>query len=608
MSFKIFSLQFFGKIKPTETIEKRRQELGRDYAEFLQVAQSAELADYFELEKFLQSEPFKTKKAEIEALQFKGSKPYNQLAEFTRLKKKPAIRKYFKIAGSQDLKQFENFKSSEKLREFDALQAFVNEGQYEKEKHEIVRWVFKGSVEEQHWRDFKKMTKLPEIKAFKALTGSAKLKKHNDFTRSEKLAKFMSLRNSAENDKQKNSELKKLKRDPEIKGYFKFEESKQLKLYRETVDSHQLKKYEDLKAYVESRDFEKQVAFLKDKTKLQNSKTFKKYKKYKALAADADVKFFLKFEKSAGYKNYLDVAGSFDLKRYWELNEIVKSKAYADQKAYLEDKNKWQKTAEYAKQQELESLKKQPGIALYFKYKNSTEFDFFRQWEPVFEDGFSGKENGAGEWAAKSYVGEKMLGDNYSMPGDLNAFTSGKNITTDDVLKIAVRKEKTVAKVWQMPAGFVPREMDYSSGLLSSWKNFWHGDGIVEAKIFFGTQKEVVNTFFLAGENNMPRVNLLEMGTKNKVGLAALDKDGKVQAESLDISKLKKNRWYIFGIEKEGKKITWKINDVEIFSVQDANVPNSLHLNFSSLVVHEIPAGKLPVEFKVEWVKCYRKK
>lgn len=607
MSFKIFSQQLFGKIKPVGVIEKKRKLLFDDYNEFLKVQSSEELARYFELETFTGSQEFKKKKAEIEALQFKGSKEFNQLAELEKLKKASTIKNYFKVAGSNDLKRFEGLKNSDKLNEYDNLLEYIKEGQFEKDKSEIKKQVFKGSVEEKHWNDFKKLDKSAAIKAYKELHESAELKKHNVFSESEKLKNFVQLRNLPDKDKQKNKELKSLQRDQEIKSYFKFEKSKKLKLYHEITGSHDLKRYHELKVYIEKDEFKIRESFLKDKKKFEKSEAFKKHSRFKQLVSDADVKFLLKFEKSRLYKNYLNVVDSFDLKRYHELREIVSSEEFKQRKIYLEDKKKWEKTEEYAQLQEFTTLKKLPHLVKYFKYKGKNDFEFFENWEVVFEDDFKAPKLNAEKWSLKSYIADKLLGDNYSLAGDLQVYTNGENVKTNGKLNIQVRKEKRTGKVWNTSSGFLPVELDYTSGNISSWNSFWQGDGLFEAKINFQPVKEVVSSLYLAGENNLPRINFVEMGIKNHVGISSLNGAGKVNIIGLDISNLKKG-WYIFSVEKQGNSLTWKINESEVFAMQGDKLDSRLHINASTLVLNEIPGSKMPVDFEIEWVKCYRKK
>ena len=606
MSFKIFSQQLFGKIKPTESIENRRKSLLDDFEEFNKVENSDELKKYLELDKWLNSNEFRKKKSEIESLQFKGSKEFNELKELEGLKKSKTIRNYFKVVNSADLKKFNDLKDSEKIKEYDALLEYVKEGQFTKEKEEIKKQVFKGSVEERHLLDFTSLEKSAGIRAYKELHQSEILKKHENFSKSEKLKKYSQLNTEPDADKQKQKELKTLKHDPEIKAYFKFEKSNKLKLYHEIAGSHDLKKYEELKAFVEKGEFKEREKFLKDKKKFEKSEAYKKYSRFKQLAADTDVKFFLKFDKSSLYRNYLDVTGSFDLKRHNELTEIVSSEEFMQRKAYLEDKNKWQKTEEYAKQQEYLSMKKLPHLVKYFSYKGGNAFDFFRKWEVSFEDDFNAAKLDKNKWSDKTYISDKMLGDNYSMAGDLQVYTDGANVKTNGKLAIEVRKEKKTGKVWQVSSGFLPVELDYTSGIVSSWPSFAQEDGIFEAKIKFAPIKQTVGSFYLSGEQNMPRVNLLEAGAKNRVGIIS-SANGKTNVVGLDISNLKRDQWYIFTVEKEGSNIVWKINESEVFRAQNPFDKEKLHLNASVLVVDEVPGSQLPAAFEVNWVKCYRK-
>lgn len=607
MSFKIFTLQLFGGLKQVETIEKQRQTLLDDYIEFQKTEQSDELKRYFELEKESNSEEFKRKKAEIEALHFKGSNEFNQLKELDVLQKKRSVKNYFKIAKSADLERFNKLKSAEKLTEYNKLLEYVKEGQFAKDKKEILEQVFKGSVEEKHWTDYKKLEKSNEIKVWKELHQSEILKKHEAVAKSDKLKNFVQLRDSAGNDKQKLAELNRLKHDNEIKNYFEFEKSKKLKIYRETVDSQQLKKYSELKTFVESDNFKKREVFLKDNKKFENSEANKKYNRFKQLSADSDIKFFLNFEKSSLYKNYLDVAASFDLKRLNELEEITGSKEFRERKAYLEDNKKWEKTPEFARQQEYLAMKKLPHIIKYFKNRGTAVFKFFDEWEVVFEDNFKKPGIDIEKWATLPFLAEKLLGDNYSLPGDNYAITDGKNLKTNGKLTIEVKKEKATAKVWKMPAGFVPAEMEYTTGMVSTWKSFWMEEGIFEAKIKFNPVSQIVSSVYLAGENNMPRVNLLEMGTKNRLGFININA-GKAVAEGMDISNLSAGKWYIFTVVKQGADFTWKINEAEIITLRSSEMNNKLHLNASVIVVNDVPQSHLPAALEIEWVKCYRKK
>ena len=483
MSFKIFSLQLLGKIKPVETIETQRKQLFDDFVEFQRVEKSEELKNYLELDKKVNSTEFKNKKSEIEGLRFKGSREYNLLKEYHSLEKKQRIRNFLKIDGSTELPKFGKLKNSEKLAEFFTLKKYVSDGSFKNDKKTAL---------------------------------------HN-------------------------------------------------------------------------------------KVKFETTEAFKKHSRFKQLESDADIRFVLDFEKSKLYKNYLAVKDSSDLKRFRELSETTKSAEFTARVKYLEDPKKWEKTDEYKQQQQWLEMKKMPHLVKYFKNKGTTVFDFYRNWEVAFADDFSAAKIDTEKWSFLSVAANKMLGDNYALAGDLSLFTDGKNIKTGKKLVIETRKEKAKGKIWKMSAGFVPTELEYTSGMISSWNSFEMEDGIFEAKIKFNPVHAVVSSFYLSGLQDLPRVNLLEMGAKNRLGVLTLDKS-KAHVEGLDISNLNSGKWYIFTIEKLGSNITWKINGTEIFTQQYPGVKGKLHLNASTLVVNEISASQLPAVFEIEWVKCWRKK
>ena len=566
MSFKIFSLQLLGKIKPVETIEAHRKQLLDDFAEFQQVEKSDELKKYLELDKEVNSAEFKKKKEETESLKFKGSREYNLLKEFSGLQKKNSLKDYFKIEGSADLQRYTKLKTTEKVTEFFGLKKYVTEGAFGKEKKEILAQVFKGSSEEKQWKEFVKLENSNKIKA------------------------WIELQNQT---RQKEEEAKK--------------HSKKLQLFKDVQNSQILKRYLELKELVNSDAFKKRSDFLKDKTKFEKSEANKRYQKFKQLQSDNDIRFFIAFEKSRLYKNYLAVKDSSELKRYRELSETTTSAEFLERKKYLEDPKKWEKTDEYKQQQQLLEMKKLPHLIKYFKNKGTSIFDFYRNWEIAFTDDFLVSKIDTEKWSFTSYVADKMLGDNYSLTGDLHVFTKGNNLKTGKKLTIEVRKEKATGKVWKTTAGFVPAELEYTSALVSTWNSFEMEDGVFEAKIKFEPVHSVVSSFYLAGNQDLPRVNLLEMGTKNRLGVLTLN-NSKANVEGLDISNLKKGQWYIFSIEKLGSNIAWKINETEVFTSQYQGVKGKLHVNASSIVVDEIPALQLPVPFEIEWVKCWRRK
>lgn len=609
MSFKIFTLQLTGKIKSAESIEAQRVAIEKNYQAFLDAESSQKLAEYRDLESWMNSGAMQRAKKDLESQIFKGSQEFNQLIEFETLKKSKAIRSYFKVSGGQELTRYQKIKVSDKLKEFYELKDYAEGGAYQQDKREIEANKFSGSVEERHLIELAKLKKDKVLKDYLALHNSSRLNHHQKFLDSAKLHRFLELKNMPVKEKAVLKEFKQLKNDREIKEYFWFEKSKQLRHYHEINGGHIPEHYQELLKETGTAEFQKKLAYLKDKKKLEKSEAWRKFKRYKDLAADPDIRFFLKFEKSPLYLNYLDTHESFALQRYNELLAITTSSDFLKRKAWLEDKKKWEKSEEYARHQHFLNLKKDQQVELYFRFVSSRDFDFCKNWELAFADDFDGKSLDISKWTPNSLWAERLLGDNFSQSGDMQAYTGGKNCTfTHSKLHIQVKKEKFRSKQWNPAIGFIPVDFNYTSDTLSTLKSFWQEGGIFEAKIMFSPLKEVVSSCHLQGEKNSPLVSLVEMGPVCRLGILTMDGMGKPVFSGIDLKHLKTNKFYIFGLEWDGSRLVWKINDVVVHETHVNGIEGPAHLNLTRFVISEISGSHLPVDFEIDWIKCYRKR
>lgn len=609
MSFKIFTLQLTGQFRRTEKIESDRRNLEKEYQAFLDAERSRELELYNELNDWIKSGDYERKKREVEAEVFKGSAECNQLREFRDLEKNSSLRKYFKVASSADLKRFVQTDSSAKMETFRALKDFVEEGSYRQQKAEAESHKYEGSVEQHKEKELIALKKNKAIKAFLKLNGSQALQKHQQFARSPKLTRFSALKNAPEKDKAARSEYRQLKRDPEIRQYFRMEGSTELRHYREMSGGHLPARYDELMKETGSEIFRKKVEWLKDAKKFEKSEAYGKFLKYRELSRDPDIVFHGKFEKSSLYRNYLDMKESFQLERFNELKQLTQSPDFIKRKAYLEDQKKWEKTEEYARYQKYEELKKHPSIVLYHKYLNSKAFDFFKEWETAFSDRFEQKGADLSRWTPNSFWGDRLLGDNFSQQGDLQAYTGGRNtLCGQGKMVIAVKKEKTSSKQWIPHSGFVPAEFNYTSDTWSTANSFRHLGGIIEAKVRFNPVRQVVSSLHLLGENNAPQVTLVEMGPASRMGILTRDAMGKVNFSGIEIGNLKKGVSYLFRLEWNGPHFIWKINERTVFETTFHHFDFAAHIGMTSLVVDEIPSSLLPVNFETDWITWYKKR
>lgn len=642
-------------------VTKNSAELKR----FNQIAKSESLSTYFSLKKFMEEGEFQSEKEKSKKQVFKGSEEEKQLKEYLDLQKSKAVKTYFKIKDSAELKQSIQFSKSETLKKYVELKAKVELGKYLNEKEELAKlksdskikdyFRFTGSKKYKIYKEtigtqlinqylelqkiaeaeqkkadkrtpeeekaFKKTETYSHLRKFKRLKRKKKLIVHFQISESPEMKKFLefelseTLKHFHELEKKVKSgnyidelaDLKKLKNSSEIKTYFRFIESPEYKLFCETENSKTLSRFNELKQLTESNAFLNRKAFLEDSKKFEKTDAFKKSNEYKKLKESEDLKFYFKYEKSPSLKNYLQMENSKEKTRYEELKAQTESAEFLQRKAYLEDPKKWEKTDEYKKLQQYLDIKKKPHIERYFKYKTNDDLDFFKSWELVFFDEFKTSKIDSSKWQTVSYRASQSLEKNYSQPGDLQAFTSGANIKTDgNTIKIETRKENTKGLVWQLPFGFVEKDFGYSSGCINNSGSFWSDHGIWEAKVKYAPVKGLASAVYLLGENNCCQVNLLETGIRNRVGLLRQE-NGQAIEQTTSISGLKTGQFYIFSLEWTKEKMTWKINNKVIFSLDTQKSLPEMHINAATIVVDEISNG-LPYYFEIDWIRVYHQK
>jgi len=335
------------------------------------------------------------------------------------------------------------------------------------------------------------------------------------------------------------------------------------------------------------------------------SDEFLQYEEYHKLKSSGEVTFYEHFSKSSAYKVYLEMKDSPERKRFDELQQLTTSAEFKNRIVYLEDKQKWEKTEDAIKEKRFVELQKLPQFVNYQKYKGSNAFDFLRKWNLVFEDRFDSGKLDSQKWMTQSHWGNQALGQNFSQPGDLHAFTDGKNVSVDGkTLKIEVRREKTKGMQWQIPFGFVEREFDYTAGLVSTAGVEWWKHGILEAKVKYSPSSNFVDAIYLLGEESSPQVNLVELGAKTRLGLLRKSNDG-IHSECESIAGLKTGEYYIFRLEWSAHSLVWKVNEREMLTLTH-NIPAfKMHLNIASILVSEQNEG-LPHRFEIDWVRFYQ--
>lgn len=403
-------------------------------------------------------------------------------------------------------------------------------------------------------------------------------------------------------------EYEKLEKDAQLKDFYVTRESADIQKYQLLEKSDTIKKFVELRDYVQSKQYESEKAAFKPGQGKDGVATFedtqahKKYETFQKLLKSEEVLFWTELPTSKAYKNYKEMVNSPKRVRYEELKAELASDNFKVRKAFLEDTKRWEKTEAFQKEQQYMELKGQPRFQVYEKYKKTDAFSFFQNHELLLEDHFEEGKLDASKWKPISPFAEKTVGTNFSKAGDLQAYTNGENVLQNNSsLKLAVKHEKTDSLAWNFPIGFNPVSFDYSAGLLCSAQSYQIKSGVLEAKIKYQPSKQLVDLFYLSDDKNTYRLNLLEAGAVCRFGVS---QDSSSQHEKL--GGLATGQFYIFKIEWGQGRICWKINDQEIYSIQQSVTDAPLRINMSSIVVE--PPHELPHYFEVDWVRLYRKK
>jgi len=416
------------------------------------------------------------------------------------------------------------------------------------------------------------------------------------FVQKKKEIEGLSFKSSEEFAKEK--EFKSLKKAKDILMYFRTIEGSSLKKFNELDGSEKITKYESLKSLVQGAGFKEKMKE-KDFASTEDSK---KLAEFRQLDGSVEIKEYFKFKGSKELANFRNLDGSARLSRYNELKEYTLSKDFADRKAYLLDKKRFEKTDDHKLLVEFENLKKDPDIVWYFKVKDSTKFDILKHRELVFSEEFDGDKLDTQKWLTNYYWGEKLLKDRYSIDTDLQYYTEKDNFEIrNSFLKINTKPQKISGKAWSAVNGFTTKEFSYTSGLVNTGLSYRQKFGVFTAKIKLGDPNSR-SAFWLLGEKNTPLITICRT-TGGKVWFDLIGNNGKPAQSKLGARYAGDS--FIFTLEWTASSLVWKINGVEAFR-QSENVPQEpMYINIAGGVSKPLN-GMTATE--VDWIRVYQPK
>lgn len=418
------------------------------------------------------------------------------------------------------------------------------------------------------------------------------------------------LKYSGSEEQQKELQLKSSSKDSAIKNYLKIKDSELLAFIQKIELSGKPSQYNDIKELVESAEYKSQ----RSNHKKDNTDEYKKELIFKQLKKDSDLKKYFKTIQSTPYKDYIQLEESDKIKAHSELQNYVDSAEFKEKKAYLLSKKKFELSEASKKKEEYKALKKSETIVWYESLLNSHKFEDIKRWELAFSDEFNEPKLDSTKWITRYYWGEALLNKGYSLATDKHWYPDQDNIEiSNSILKITTQKQDAQGLGWDFKMGFIPKQFEYTSGIISTGHAFRQQYGRFEAKVRFSNTPGVYHAFWLVGDTMLPHIDVFRKNSKNTSTQASIYSAKQGASKPLIIkSKLGgfnfSSEFFVLSIDWDQEKIIWSINGVPYMEIKN-NIPNMpAYLVFSSGVVDGQTPNLLPATLEVDWVKCWKKK
>ncbi|MBE9469422.1 MAG: glycoside hydrolase family 16 protein, partial [Bacteroidetes bacterium] len=529
------------------------------------------------------------------------------------------IKNYYKTKKSTELANFNKIEGSEKLSEFEELEKLVNSKEFQEHKKAKD---FKSSDDHNNLLKYKQLKKSSDLKQYYKFKNSKKLANFSKLDASKEITDFEELENLVTSQKFKDlllslefkntdeykklEEYNKLKKSSQIIKYYKFKNSSKYAEYLKLDGGKEISDYEELEKYVNSKNF----ADLIHSLEFKNTDEYKKLEEYNNLKKSEPIITYFKFNNSKRYKEFQILDGSKEIIDYEELETYINSQKFIDFKEYMEDKKKFEKTEEYQKQQKYFELKNSDIIKWYFSLIGSKKFDEIKKWNLTFEDDFVSPELDSNKWITNYFWGKILLNQTYVTKNEKQFFTDGENFEIhNSELSIITKKENIKGKVWNEKLGFIEKNFNYTSGLISTAHSFRQKHGLFEAKIKVNKTFPVQHAFWMLSDKIVPEIDILKYNNKNKLQMTNYWGDTAKNSFEKSSSKINADKfcdkYFIYSLEWTAEKLVWKINDT-VIKTQTKGIPDEpMYLLLSSAILTDIDNNKLPASLNIDWVRCY---
>lgn len=429
----------------------------------------------------------------------------------------------------------------------------------------------------------------------------------------ETVTKIKNRKFSETDEFKKLQEFTQLKKSARFKTYFKLKNSSQLSDFNATESSSELSHYNELQQYLATKEFA-ELKNAAEPKEFNKSPEGQKEQEFLSLQKSSRIRNYFKFKNSEKYKTFLEVQASADLSRYDELEKTIGSEEFRKVKEYmsLPAKKKYELAEESKKELSYLTTLKSDKHKWYLDCIKKDKFKGLKAWKLSFEEDFTSDKLDLKKWMTKYYWAEELLKEPYSLAHDLHFVTDGKNIEIkNSILSIHTKQENVTGKAWDPMFGFIPKEFNYTSGLISTGKSFRFKFGRIEAKIKLNNSGKVSHAFWMLGDKILPEVDIFK-SVNGKLLLSNIwgniaEKDGVHKlSKKIGASRFSSD-FFIYTLDWSPERLRWKINGLEVASITESVPQENMYFVLSSGIFGGNPNGSLPSTMEVDWVKVYER-
>ena len=334
--------------------------------------------------------------------------------------------------------------------------------------------------------------------------------------------------------------------------------------YRVVEKGAELAEYNELKALVESADFQAKKKELTT-TKYADTSVGKTMAQYKSVKSQGAVVLYRLLKKEAWKEKAL-------VAEYLQLKEQVSTPDFVKEHAFWKNEKRWLTTPESAQEKRYEALCKHADV-VFFHAHTEAEIAELESYQLIWQEEFDGGMDT--QWAT-GWVYPTGLKADYSHVSELQAYVKGANTRiVDSVMTVQTKKEKVSAAAWHPTKGMVMQDFAYTSDVWHTKTALPKNVAVLQAKVACSGK------------------------AKHALGLAAMKMEKVLPVlHAADVK-----GYAIYTLVWTDKEVVTYVNDQEVARVKNTWSAEDMYLYLRSYLPQneKASAGSL----SVDWVRVY---